>query len=171
MYINRTHDITVEIPERAVPEGTVLKLSVSAMLYGPFLFPEGVRPVSPILWLCTNPTLTFSRPIEVVLPHYLHCEDQNDTKKLIFLKADHNSIDGKFHFKPTDGESVFKHHTTYGMLHTKHCCFLCIAAKMTEKDTPKTNLSLITAYPRNPQEHPWNVYFGVTYLLPTCMQV
>ena len=172
MYINRTHDITIKIPERAIPEGTVLQLSVSAMLYGPFLFPAGLRPVSPILWLCTHPTLTFSRPIEVVLPHYLHCEDQNDTENLIFLKADHNSrIDGKFHFKPADGESVFKHHTNYGVLHTNHCCFLCIAAKRTEKDTPKINLSLITAYPRNPQEHPWNVCFGVTYLQPTCMQV
>ena len=172
MYINRMHDITIKILERAIPEGTVLQFSISAMLYGPFLFPAGVRPVSPILWLCTHPTLTFSRPIEVVLPHYLHCEDQNDTENLMFLKADHNSlIDGKIRFKPADGKSVFKHHTNYGVLHTNHCCLLCIAAKMTEKDTPKTNLSLITAYPRNPQEHPWNVYFGVTYLLTTCMQV
>ena len=172
MYINRIHDITIEIPERAIPEGTVLQLSISAMLYGPFLFPEGVRPVSPILWLCTDPTLTLSRSIAVVLPHYLHCEDQKDTENLMFLKAPHNpSTDGKIHFKPADGESVFKHHTNYGTLHTNHCCFLCIGARMTEKDTRNANLCLITAYPRNPQEHPWNVFFGVTYLLPTCMQV
>ena len=171
MYINRIHDITIKIPEKAIPEGTVLQLSISAMLYGPFLFPEGVRPVSPILWLCTDPTLTFSKPIEVVLPHYLHCESQKDTEKLIFLKANHNSPCGKFHFKPADGESVFMHHTSYGTLHTKHCCFLCIAAKKTEKDTLNANLALITAYPRNPLEHPWNVCFGVTYLLPTCIQV
>ena len=172
MYINRTHDITIKIPEKAIPEGIVLQLSISATLYGPFLFPEGVRPVSPILWLCTHPTLTFSKPIELVLPHYLHCESQKDTDNLMFLKADHNpSTDGKIHFKPADGESVFMHHTSYGTLHTKHCCFLCIAAKKTEKDTLNANFCLITAYPRNPLEHSWSVYFGVTYLLPTCIQV
>ena len=171
MYINQIHDVTIQIPEKAVPEGTYFQLSISAMLHGHFLFPEGVRPVSPIIWLCPQPTLTFSKPIEVVLPHYLHCENKKDTENLIFMKANHHPINGKFHFKPADGESIFKHHTSYGTLHTTHCCFLCITTKTTERETPKINFSLITAYPRNPQEHSWSVYFGVTVLLSSCMQV
>ena len=171
MYINKVHDVMVTIPEGAVSEGTVFELSMSVMLYGPFIFPAGVRPVSSILWLCPHPDVTFSMPIEIVLPHFICCENQKDTENLIFLKANHHLTDGKFHFKPTEGESHFTAHTSYGTLHTMHCCLLCIGIKMNEKNTPKTNFSLITSYPRNPHKQPRNVHFGVTYLQPTCMQV
>ena len=171
MYINKIHDVTVTIPEGTVSEGTVLQLSMSVMLYGPFIFPAGVRPVSSILWLCPHPDVTFSRPIEIVLPHFICCEDKKDTEDLIFLKANHHLTDGQFHFKPIEGESHFTAHTSYGTLHTIHCCLLCIGIKMNEKNTPKTNFSLITSYPRNPHKQPRNVHFGVTYLQPTCMQV
>ena len=168
VYTNKTHDVTVIFPKGAVHE--TISVQVGIMLRGPFSFPDNSRPVSPILLLQIQPTVEFSKPIQVVLPHYLNCTTESDCKQLVFMKADHSNIDTKYHFKETDGKATFKPHINYGFLYTSHCCLQCITLKGSKAATPKTKFALITAYPKNPDRRV-NVYFGVTYFLPTCMEV
>ena len=168
-YTNTKHDITVCIPLGSLPEGTVISMKIGVNLYGAFRFPEDVRPISPILWLCADQNINFLKPLEVTLPHFLHCTNDEQCKSLHFLKASHEIIFGHFQFKFVD-RAIFKPHISYGTLYTTHCCYLCIASNLTEENTPKTKFALITAFLHTKQRS-WRVYFCVTYLLHTCMQV
>ena len=52
-FTDSTNDFSLEIPEGAIPEGERLTIDVGVALFGPFQFPEGLRPVSPVLGLCS----------------------------------------------------------------------------------------------------------------------
>ena len=82
-YCNSVHDIHVEVPKGAVPEGMLVKLEVGVALFGTFLFPAGMKAVSPILWLCTHPKqFMFHLPIEIKLPHCLQLTSLADITSL-----------------------------------------------------------------------------------------
>ena len=189
-YTNKNHDITVRIPENAIPQGSIVYFEVATTLFGPFKFPKDRRPISPILWVCTQEDIIFQKPMEVVLPHILN--NQFTTRDvnhfdLQFYKADHNDfsthIDGchYYNFKPFDAKMKFicENNESFGILHTTHCCFLCITAKkkgelshdMAQKKgyclscveclrSPYSNLP-----PRDV------VYFCTSFFLKTCLQV
>ena len=61
-YVDEANDFSLEIPEGAIPEGERLTIDVGVALFGPFKFPEGLRPVSPVFWVCVrdNPNFKFS---------------------------------------------------------------------------------------------------------------
>ena len=95
-YYNSVHDIHVEVPKGAVPKGMSITLEIGVALFGAFLFPAGMKAVSPILWLCTHPKqFLFHLPIEVKLPHCLQLTGLADitSLQLGFLKGGHNSDD------------------------------------------------------------------------------
>ena len=189
-YTNVSHDITLRIPENAIPQGSKVHFEVATALFGPFKFPKDSRPISPILWICTQEDITFQKPIEVVLPHILNNQftaDDVNRFGLQFHKADHKDFstrfDGRRHynFKPFDAKMKFicENNESFGILHTTHCCFLCITAKkkgelshdMAQKKgyclscveclrSPYSNLP-----PRDV------VYFCTSFFLKTCLQV
>jgi len=71
-YYNSVHDIHVEVPKNAVPEGMLVRLEFGVALFGAFLYPVYLKAISPIVWLCTHPKcFMFHLPIEVKLPHCL----------------------------------------------------------------------------------------------------
>ena len=141
--------------------------------FGPFKYPDGIKPVSPIVWFCSTSSLEFQKPVEITIPHCLDCDSEEDSQSLAFFKANHNASDRSpctmFHFKEVEGTSSFPSNTFHGTLQSKHLCFYCIGSKDKEI-TNRANFYLITAEPKCFQRRS-RIYFCLTYLLKTCMQV
>ena len=95
-FTDKANDFSLDIPEGAIPEGERLTVDVGVALFGPFQFPEGLRPVSPVFWVCVrdNNKFNFPKPVAVTLPHFLDLENYEDIQSLglTFLKADHKKI-------------------------------------------------------------------------------
>ena len=168
-------DYSLTVPKGAIPE----KLGLISMQcgvipygpFGPFKYPDGVKPVSPIVWFCSTTSLEFQKPVEITIPHCLDCDSEEDSQSLAFFKANHNVSDSDpptFHFlKETEGVSSFPSNTFHGTLHSKHLCFYCIGTQDKEI-TDRANFCLIMAEPKCFQ---WRIHFCLTYLLKTCIQV
>lgn len=127
------HDITVKIPKNAIPIGQVAHIELAVTLHGPFMFPSNMRPISPILWLCTQEDITFNSPIQVTLPHFLTDLNQHEITQLgvTFAKANHKVyLESKesqvmFKFSSCSGQPKFttKQGQGFGSLETRHCFF------------------------------------------------
>ena len=176
VFYSSTHHFGFTIPEGAIPEGDSISIEVGVTLTGRFDFPQGCKPVSPIVKLCVQeqPNYKFIKPVEVVLPHYLDftSEEDNSELQIGFWKAGHTLDDNEeYTFERMDLSSThFKHE--YGVLRTNHFCFLCIAEEsgVTREATAVATFYLV-GYKKllNPTE--WNVYFCVAYFLATCVEV
>ena len=175
VYYNPVHDFTVRIPEGAISKGASVTIEIGVALYGPFQFPDGTQPVSPIVWLCVQQEghYQFLKPVEVVLPHYLHVTTADDSTLLHFLKAGHHMNENEqYQFQFTSGKVCFPIHETYGTLSTNHFCFLCIALRtVSQERTAKAKFCLISVIPDPISEPSWTIYFCVCYFLQTCMEV
>ena len=79
-YCDEANDFSLEIPEGAIPEGETVTIDIGVALYGPFQYPEGLRPVSPVFWLCVrdNKLFCFLKPVTVTIPHVLNLKNHND---------------------------------------------------------------------------------------------
>ena len=140
--------------------------------FGPFKYPDGVKPVSPIVWFCLTSNVDFQKPVEITIPHCLDCDSEEDSHSLAFFKANHNISDSSptmFHFKEVEGTSSFPPNTSHGTLHSKHLCFYCIGSKNKEI-TNRANFCLITAKPVCFHDSS-RIHFCLTYLLETCIKV
>jgi hypothetical protein len=133
-YYNCHHGITLRIPDDAIPPGMIIHLEVAVALYGPFQFPDGSCPISPILWFCIQENVNLRKPIDVILPHFL--TDVNNFG-ICFAKADHTkqyatdeSGQNYYAFKPLETAFIAykERNQNYGILPTQHCCFLCITS-------------------------------------------
>ena len=164
-----------------VPKGTISEKLGSVSIqcgvipygpFGPFKYPDGIKPVSPIVWFCSTSSVNFQKPVEINIPHCLDCDSETDSQSLAFFKANHivsDSSPGIFHFKEAEGVSSFPPNTSHGTLHSKHLCFYCIGSKDKEI-TNKANFCLITAKPVSFKKGS-RIHFCLTYLLETCIQV
>ena len=145
--INNHNDLSLSFPDidahLQLPEEVLdfqnPTLEVAVAPYGPgvgsqFIFPKGMIPVSPAVWLCFSPQKKFNNPAILKLPHCCESESQEDTKHLQFLKAEHNDISqdkgGQIvvTFRPVDKTlSKFPLGTRYGILEDNHFCIYCLA--------------------------------------------
>ena len=174
-YYNSVHDIHVEVPKGAVPKGMLVKLQVGVALFGAFLFPVGMKAVSPVVWLCTQPKqFMFHLPIEVKLPHCLQLTSLADitSLQLGFLRGGHNSDDkGNISFKYS-GQAKFQPHNSYGIIRIKHFCYLCLTANYASPQfCLKTLFCLIRVVPRPIYFRTWDINFCVAMFLNTCIEV
>ena len=176
-YENAAHDFTLEVPEGAVPETERLTLDVAVALFGPFQFPEGLRPVSPVFWVCVRDqrNFFFSGPVSVTLPHFLDLGSKEDVKSLglTFLKASHSkNSKGMYEFSKADGEMDFESSRRFGVLKTSHFCSLCIASEDRPECLRMTQFCLTSLLPRSTVSvgKRQDAYFFVTfYNLTTCL--
>ena len=173
-YHSKDDDFTLTVPDGAVPTGNSISIQVGVVPYGPvgpFKYPDGIRPVSPIVWLCSIPKFEFQKPLELSLPHCIDCSNEDDCRSLTFLKADHtaNQISKVFHFEKTDGKASFAPNTSHGTLSTTHFCLYCVG-EVNREDTDKANYCLVVARPLR-MEKISKVYFCLTYFLETCLKV
>ena len=182
-YWNSDHDITIRIPAGAISPSMMVHLEVAVTLYGPFQFPNGSYPISPILWICVQENIALKKPFEVILPHFVNGYDTSIKNPVInFAKADHKSYSldesGMKHyvFKPVDTAFVnIKEGTrSYGILSTDHCCYYCIIA-----DNPVSpDLALSAGYsfwciekPLSPPQPRDKILLCTTFFLESCITV
>ena len=176
VFRSTSHDFSVVIPEGAVPEGVVISIEIGLTLTGPFDYPslDESKPVSPILKLYVQdkPDFQFLKPVEVMLPHYLDLTSEDDSRNLgvEFLRAGHAMNSNQMYKFEKMGESnmgTFKNN--FGILFTKHFCFLCIVAKITPQYVAKVKHFLVGYGVVKPYEQ--KLYFCVAYFLKTCIEV
>ena len=176
-FFSKSNDFTLDIPRGAVPENERLTLDVGVALFGPFQFPEGLRPVSPVFWVCVrdNSTFQFSKPVTVTIPHFLSLRSDEDVQSLglTFLKAKHTkNMEGMYEFCEIDGAMKFQTSSKFGVLKTRHFCSLCIACRDTPECLNKTQFCMTSLLPKSAMAAgtKQDAYFFVTfYNLTTCL--
>ena len=172
-----TDDFSLEIPEE-VKETDVPPIMLGVALSGPFQFPAGLRPVSPVFLVCVceHRNFQFSKPVTVTIPHFLDLENDEDIQSLglTFLKANHNkNSDGLYEFQPTSGEMDFRSLAKHGILQTTHFCSLCIACEDKPEALEKTKFCITSVLPNSsiPTGKKTYAYFFVTLRnLKTCLR-
>ena len=177
-FTDETNDFSLEIPEGAIPEGMRLTVDVGVALFGPFQFPEGLRPVSPVFWVCVrdHENFEFSKPVTVTIPHFLELENDDDIQSLslTFLKADHDTnVEQMCQFRQTDGKMTFELGKRFGLLQTTHFCSLCIVCRDSPECLEKTTFCITAVLPNStiPVGRKVYAYFFVTFLnLKTCLR-
>ena len=172
VFHSAQNDITIKFPRGAVPDNSPpVTVQFGVALNGPFDVPDGKKPVSPFMWFCTDvPNFVFHRSIEIVMPHYISLSE-SDCNKLKFMKAQHKDGDNDdFLFKDCTDPMRFKARSNHGVLLTKHSCFLCIAAKISESMVMNANYCLMKVTPKV-CDKVFKLYFIATYFLQTCMEV
>ena len=175
-YVDETNDVILEIPEGAIPEEERLTVDVGVALFGPFQFPEGLRPVSPVFWACVrdNSKFQFLKPVTVTIPHFLDLdnEDKMEFLGLTFLKAHHNKNSaGLYEFQPlTEGEMDFNTLRTHGILGTLHFCSLCLAAKFIPRSTEFCITSVVPHCPGPVGKNVGGCFFVTFMNLKTCLE-
>ena len=162
---------TLTIPQGAIPKDEVIAIRIGVSICTPLtsLLPLGVRPVSPVVQLCTldQPHFKFSKPVTIKIQHFLDIAREEDVKtmNLHFLKSSHNL----YCFHTTDGLEVFMPHTHHGTLKINHFCSFCIAAEKSSVDASSVYYYLMSVIPKQVLTHKWDVIFCVA--LYTCSRV
>ena len=175
-YNDEWNDFTLKIPQGAIPEGESLTIDIGVALYGPFQYPDGLRPVSPVFWICVRDKkyFHFLKPVEVTLPHFLTLGGEKDVTLLglTFLKGDHEmGLEQKVHFQQAEGTALFRPGSDCGVLHTHHFCCLCITSKISKETIQKAKFCMFVTIPRVVAAHnPTYAYFFVTFFLKTCLE-
>ena len=166
------HNITIRIPEGAVPPGDKLLMKVGVTLFGPFTFPENFWPISPLLQLCPSEIdhYEFKKPLTVILPHFLSEKtiEKLTPGEVCFTKANHNySEENGYKFELIDTKPMFatSGSRNFGVLQIQHCCYLCLQ-KGKNLEGAKYNLVKI----ERPLQQRGEIHFLVTYFLDTCLQ-
>ena len=176
-HFDESNGFSLEIPKGAIPEGERITIDIGVALYGPFQYPEGLRPVSPVFWLCVRDRNFFSflKPVTVTISHFLHLESHDDIESLglTFLKGDHEmNSQQMYQFQQAEGDVRLEPLKEHGVLQTTRICllYMCISSKISEKFIQKASFCLYSAIPPviSPMV-PANVYFFVTFLLQTCI--
>ena len=146
---------------------------------------SGVWPVSVILSLHQTTDQQLLKPIDIALPHFIHCETQDDCNRLAVFKAncDGDGQDGKkiYHFKKMPDQNLslgtyyedrkYPEGIPYAKYSTDHLCYWCIG-EYGKEDTDRAIFSLIEAKPKVMHQYQDPViHFCLPYFLPTCLKV
>ena len=174
-YYDEHNDFGLEIPAGAIPEQESITIDIGVTLYGPFQFSEGMRPVSPVFWVCVRDQkyFQFLKPVKVTIPHCLNLEIHDDIESLglTFLKGDHEmNPQQMYQFQQPEGDVLFEPLKNYGVIETTHFCSLCISCKETPKSFEKAKFCLYSVIPCviSPDQ-PSLAFFFITFLLETCL--
>ena len=179
-FVCLDHDITIKIPPGAIYSGVHVNIEVGVLLHGPFVFPEGFKPISPILWVCASPKIKFQKPVEIIMPHVLSNLNEKECRfhGVTFLKAHHSDHISqqkgdkkRFQFKSITSKAKFS--SSQGSLNTNHFCFYCIAAKESQEFYQRASYCITRIEPKPwPSSYPeTTIFFCVSYFLSTCIKV
>ena len=178
-YTNKDHDITLKIPEGAVPVNARIHLEIAVAMYGPFKFPENTQSISPIIWLCFEESVILNKEFQLILPHFLIGMTKENARfhQVIFAKANHRDcsiIDSQINyiFQPHDMGLSFASsgNKNFAILSTNHCCFYCLQANKTHELVVNAGYCLVRIESFIEQQKS-EVYFLAVYCLSTCLRV
>ena len=174
------HDVHLELPQEVLQEKSS-HLEVAFVPYnnaGPFEFPEGIIPVSPLVWFCLHPQKELTNPASIKLPIWFECKNKEDAKLLFFLKAEHKDItvneDGQtsIKFNPVD-QTTSQFQSPYGVLRDHHFCIYCLGfSGLRENILKKVRYCLTIQKPiAFPKSEKKEIYCILHYSLPGCKEV
>ena len=188
-YRNPEHSISVRIPKDSFPPPSSnddtgvrdsIELEIGIAIHGHFRFPEGVSPISAILWLniAEEPEFEFSKDIEVDLPHYLQLSKSDlDSSAvadqlgcMLAVTSTDETEDDLMEFVQDDGATVhFKQRS--GKIKTRRTCYMCLCAKRSFIEANSV-YCLVSAVPRHfaPSDTRC-IFFFVCYHLNTFVEV
>ena len=174
-YHNDHNDFSLEIPAGAIPVGESIIIDIGVALYGPFQYPEGLRPVSPVFWVCVRDQnhFQFFKPVKVTIPHCLNLENHNDIESLgpTFLKGDHEmNLQRMYQLQQAEGDILIEPLKKYSVLETTHFCSLCISCQVTNEFTKKALFCISAVFPPTISAED-SAYFFITFFLKTCLNV
>ena len=94
LYLDDSLGLYINVPEGAVPEGSLLHLEIGMCLYGPFRFPKDLYPIAPILMLCPQSDIKLHKSVTITMPHIIADAEDIDSEAhgIQVIKADHSSI-------------------------------------------------------------------------------
>ena len=170
-YNNDCHKFSIQFPEGAIPLNKKVIVSIGIMLHGPFIFPGGMKPVSPIYWICCHPEVELLKPVKFRLPHFVNCEGRKPGETpIVFAKALRDQHSNGKHIKRvyafTKIDQAVVVCDRYAEFETDHFCFTCLMEPTTDKNA-KHSFCCIPIV--DAQES--KILLVVTYLLPTCIEV
>ena len=180
-----SEDFYLQLPREALnfPKPSVELAFAPFGPVGPhFIFPEGMIPVSPAVWICFSPSTQFQQPAILKLPHCFECESEEDSNSLYFLKANHECItkdergQAVITFKRVDkANSEFPSNTRYGLLREYHFCIYCTAVERRSQEgtvVGKINYCLTILKPkRYPTNDTQKIYCLLHFDLDGCKKV
>ena len=129
-FHHEVHNITFVIPPEAVKVDSHITLEFGVATVGPFQFPDGYAPVSPILWVQIqrgNGNENLQKALEISIPHAV---DWDENFNLMHLMCAQKCPHG---YSFTKAHKRAKIDSSNGMLYTKlskQQYFFCIAGKI-----------------------------------------
>ena len=131
--------IEFDIPPGAIPKGKKFELSVWPCISGPFQFPEGYDPASPVYLI--SPSFKFCCDITLTMYHFYVDETEEDCESMAFLAATATLPKGEsqpqYNFRVLE-RSVFKPSEEYGRVFLKHFCLKTIHKRKRSSQAPST---------------------------------
>ena len=164
LFYSFNHEVTVTIPDGAVPPGKEAELKFAATFCAPLKFAPKTVPVSATVWLHVNVKLL--KPITLCLPHFAHVENRSHVNSLYFAKMTHASTSEGYMNIIDSGE--FNTGEAFGILDVDDSSYYCIVNSATvAEDIPETQYKIITMKQKLPVENHWNCDVYILPALPT----
>ena len=176
-HVDEANDFHLDIQKGAIADGVNLTIDIGVALFGPFQFPTGLRPVSPVFWVGHRERrdIQFSKPVTLTIPHFLGLANDEDIESLglTFLKSDNKkNSEGRYELQPINDESIeFKPERGFGALKTTHfSCFICIASKDNATCLKKARFCITSVLPKYATvDARQNAFFFISLCLKTCL--
>lgn len=167
IFHSSIHEVTVTVPEGAVPKGRQGELKFAATLTAPINFTSSIIPASAIIWLCMD--LELIKPIKLCLPHFVCLKTMDQVNNLYFAKMAHPSA-------PEDSMNIvdggqFSKEKGFGMIEINHFCYYCIVQNIRAKDIPKNEYRVVTIKNKKPTIDHWKCHVCIIPSLPSCRKV
>jgi len=122
----RSHGLDIEIPVGEVRNGQKVKVVAQICEKNHFIFPEGMRPISPVYELSTTPLSSFRKEVKISMDHFT----EGNHASLRFMTASRvprwdSKLTPLYEFKPLSG--MFEHHSQTGVIFLSQLdCYLAI---------------------------------------------
>ena len=168
-----------------IPEGAIVgdhEIQAAVIRYGPlgpFEYPDGYKPISPIVWFCSSQE-KFKKQLQIVVPHcgsFRNADEGLKQSQFVFLKASHKEYthnkngEKVFRFEQIDTQPSLIPDSPYVSLYTDHFCLYCVGV-YTREDTDRANFCLTQAMPHEAARNSkYTITFCLTLDLPTCRRV
>lgn len=137
-FYDKTSDVYLNIPRGAIPRDVSITVDIAATLYGPYKYPDGLIPATPVVWFCARGQehFTFLKSVQVSLPHYLRLSSEAELVSvgLAVLKSGHESNTFTCAEVEVIMDSERKDHLKFSIMHT---CYLCLAPNFPHQSMSK----------------------------------
>ena len=171
---DEVHGISITVPPQAVRDGAEIEIEYAVAAVGPFIYPENLTPVSPILWVRVKGQEKLRKPVKISIPHAVRVDHQNQSRLLHVLCAQEERESFGF----VRAHKVSRIQSDGGVLSTrlsKPQYFFCVAAVRCREVVSRTQYYLVKVTPTpikiSTVYYSWRLRFFVTYALPACIKV